>query len=652
MKKKELLKGTPMKPTKKMVEMSRETMKEERWNKASITVPKFAWFYRARKIEDILEIDIFTNESIKLEAKKPVYRVFLEKSGEYATYDYRTGHWRKSTIEKLEYGESDRYYYTIRTPYMEKKEADMVAEFTGNDIAEPRSAIQKWQNAKRHRKETDEIDQEMALVPEQPKDFEDWILKEASGQYIFYDAGDKSKLGRCTHCGAIVQLKSPKYNQRIKCPNCRHEVVLKTRKKSGNIRETGKVGLLQKTKTGYAYRMFEFVIKYLNGIQKGNESGYWETGRATYDHNLRIKKEYKWGRYKQTDLVRWCYDNGHYFEPPEAERTCTALYWRNLKKTLKESPLKYSALWELAKQERDINTMRFIINYEEYLEKLIKCGFYKLALAQTGFRSVDYVRKEKQCKKILDLRGDYFKIVAGKNPTTEEYYMTHELQECGINAKWEDIKHLAAVSSCRNMAIYIRHTTLHKMRRYLKEILKDNRERTREYHDYLQMAAGLGYNLDDEWVLFPRHMEERHAQLVEEQRERDRKLQKADDAQKTEFYLESMKKHGWKNYEMETENYVIRLPKNIGEIREEGNKMHHCVATYIDRVVKGETCILFIREKERKEEPFYTMEVRNGKVIQCRAKYNGEMTEPVKKLVNIFKMKKLWRQSGIERKVG
>ena len=69
MKKKELLKGTPMKPTKKMVEMSRETMKAERWNKARITVPKFAWFYRARKIEDILEIDIFTNESIKLEAK-------------------------------------------------------------------------------------------------------------------------------------------------------------------------------------------------------------------------------------------------------------------------------------------------------------------------------------------------------------------------------------------------------------------------------------------------------------------------------------------------------------------------------------------------------------------------------------------------------
>lgn len=121
MKKKELLKGTPMKPTKKMVEMSRETMKAERWNKASITVPKFAWFYRARKIEDILEIDIFTNESIKLEAKKPVYRVFLEKSGEYATYDYRTGHWRKSTIEKLEYGESDSYYYMIQTPYMEKK---------------------------------------------------------------------------------------------------------------------------------------------------------------------------------------------------------------------------------------------------------------------------------------------------------------------------------------------------------------------------------------------------------------------------------------------------------------------------------------------------------------------------------------------------
>jgi len=67
--------------------------------------------------------------------------------------------------------------------------------------------------------------------------------------------------------------------------------------------------------------------------------------------------------------------------------------------------------------------------------------------------------------------------------------------------------------------------------------------------------------------------------------------------------------------------------------------MHHCVATYIDRVAKGETTILFLRKKQNPETPFYTMEVNNGAMIQCRAKYNGPMTEEVKEFVELFQKK-------------
>ena len=43
------------------------------------------------------------------------------------------------------------------------------------------------------------------------------------------------------------------------------------------------------------------------------------------------------------------------------------------------------------------------------------------------------------------------------------------------------------------------------------------------------------------------------------------------------------------------------------------------------------------------------MEVRDGQMIQCRAKYNGDMTEEVKAFVELFKRKKLRKQ---ERKAG
>ncbi len=62
------------------------------------------------------------------------------------------------------------------------------------------------------------------------------------------------------------------------------------------------------------------------------------------------------------------------------------------------------------------------------------------------------------------------------------------------------------------------------------------------------------------------------------------------------------KRKGWTRYEMETEQLLIRLPKCAHEIRKEGNAQHHCVATYMDRMVAGETCILFIRKRRTRQK--------------------------------------------------
>ena len=107
-----------------------------------------------------------------------------------------------------------------------------------------------------------------------------------------------------------------------------------------------------------------------------------------------------------------------------------------------------------------------------------------------------------------------------------------------------------------------------------------------------------------------------------------------------------LQKNGWENYEMETEDFFIRLPKRVREIRQEGQNQHHCVATYIDRMVSGETCILFIRKKEEPEESYYTVEVREREVIQVRGKYNKDPGEDVKKFMNTFKKRIQMRKAG------
>ena len=210
---------------------------------------------------------------------------------------------------------------------------------------------------------------------------------------------------------------------------------------------------------------------------------------------------------------------------------------------------------------------------------------------------------------------------------------------------WTQVQFFA--KSRRNFAIYIRHTTPHKMERYIRENLNEGTSLIQEYHDYLQMAAGLRYNLDDPWILFPRDMQKRHQELIEEKREVDKRIEKMKDEEKDVMFRKNQKPY--RCLEMETEQFILRLPREVHEIRQEGNAMHHCVATYIDRVAKGETTILFLREKSNPETPFYTMEVRDSQMIQCRAKYNGDMTEEVKAFVELFKRKKLRKQ---ERKAG
>ena len=62
-------------------------------------------------------------------------------------------------------------------------------------------------------------------------------------------------------------------------------------------------------------------------------------------------------------------------------------------------------------------------------------------------------------------------------------------------------------------------------------------------------------------------------------------------------------------------------------------------------MVSGETCILFIRKKEEPEESYYTVEVREGEVVQVRGKYNADPKEDVKKFMNTFK-KRIQNEKG------
>lgn len=71
-----------------------------------------------------------------------------------------------------------------------------------------------------------------------------------------------------------------------------------------------------------------------------------------------------------------------------------------------------------------------------------------------------------------------------------------------------------------------------------------------------------------------------------------------------------------------SEDYCILLPNSPADMHAEGNAMHNCVATYVNSVISQETMIVFLRAKSSPACSLVTIEVKKGKVVQAKAKYN------------------------------
>lgn len=96
----------------------------------------------------------------------------------------------------------------------------------------------------------------------------------------------------------------------------------------------------------------------------------------------------------------------------------------------------------------------------------------------------------------------------------------------------------------------------------------------------------------------------------------------------------------------ENEKYLVIAPTNPADLASEGITLHHCVKTYIQKVVNGETNIMFIREKDKQKTPFFTVEISNkGTIEQIHGFGNRNIdTEPgLDKFVKEWCLKKKLR---------
>jgi hypothetical protein len=143
------------------------------------------------------------------------------------------------------------------------------------------------------------------------------------------------------------------------------------------------------------------------------------------------------------------------------------------------------------------------------------------------------------------------------------------------------------------------------------------------------MAARRGLDTNTEEVKFNRNWKYDHDQWAKEI-EIEKEMVKESD------FSALMSKYHSKKFKVQKKEIIIEVPHSIRDLFEESDKLHHCVKTYSDQVINGKCIILFVRTKPG--EPFITVEVKDGKIVQMRGNRNAtNMILPEhKKAVNQF----------------
>jgi hypothetical protein len=122
--------------------------------------------------------------------------------------------------------------------------------------------------------------------------------------------------------------------------------------------------------------------------------------------------------------------------------------------------------------------------------------------------------------------------------------------------------------------------------------------------DYINMHRRLNpdvpLTLEDYKIKDLEDLQRRHDRLVIAQKE-------FDDKSFAEKW--AMQKPKWEKFCYKDKDFEIVAPESGAEVITEGRVLDHCVGSYVDRIAKGETIVLFMRKRSEPQKPFYTLNI-------------------------------------------
>lgn len=126
---------------------------------------------------------------------------------------------------------------------------------------------------------------------------------------------------------------------------------------------------------------------------------------------------------------------------------------------------------------------------------------------------------------------------------------------------------------------------------------------------------------------------------IQEAERTDREMK---ESQKRKMELKDIDKklQSMKKLYFEYGKYILRMPESIDDMEYESKVLNHCLGKsmlkqYSNSIVNGESLIMFLREKENPERPYFTIEIKGDQLIQCRTE-NNMVNQDVTLMVESF----------------
>lgn len=658
MKKKELLSMPLRRATSQMFKIAISDVAQK---KDGELVYSYYDFFSAEVIDNILKVSIYKRDKLIKGNYAPYFVVFIDKTNKkWLTYEVSQNAWRTARICNLTYDYNQPWYIYSGVWQSENTKKLINAYLETGVNFNAREAIQHYQaeigNVRlqdSYNREINMIDAVMNEVPDLPKDFEKWVLKNAflKKEYLMYQKGKFGELEKtyCTHCHTeSFAGHKPAHNELTICPNCKIKVIWKSWNKQKYLGAENNVVIVQRLKddTCYIIRKFHCRVRrrQVNGNWINTELDMNEIQRETLTEHFLLKSKYYYmDMYRSSNIYRWCSGksnanrSGYYgYYGYNMEIGSGVCYTSNLKCLFRKESFGKVNFKKLLKGNTGSSVwvdqmLPIIANYPQ-IEYLQKTGLNTLSeeiLAKKEDKTL-FVREAKKINEYVGLDKQYFEIFkkadGGSRLLKAMQYVCQKHEKLSEeNIEWIKENNV----KIDKLGLDRTGLTLERAINFVKKISKMHdftAEQTLNYYiDYLDMAANRGMDIRDEIVSKNARMMEFHNVYLEELNAKGNIKRDLEVDRKFKNIALNYNRNQ-EHFEWNYKDIAVIVPSKAAQITKEGRLQHHCVGasdTYISKMDTDKSYILFLRHIKNIEIPYYTLEVRwNGEIIQAYAAYD------------------------------